>query len=133
MNAAHDLVKVGPSANNRALDSMGNACRSEATRRASVSESARLLAATHRLESATRPSLAGDLDRETAQPGALSSDQRIVNPSCRRQSRDVEIEADGRESMSSDPASVSSDRAPVHADRSVEAARATRSLRTATA
>jgi len=79
-----------------------------------------LVAATHRLEGATQPSLAGDLDRETAQPGARSSDQRIVKPSCRRQSREGEIEADGRENMTSDPASVSSDRAPVRADRAVE-------------
>jgi hypothetical protein len=83
----------------------------------SMSEGAPLLAATHRLESATRPSLAGDLDRETAQPGARSSARRIVNPSCRRQSREGEIEADGPESMRSDPASVRSDRAPVRADR----------------
>jgi hypothetical protein len=117
MNAADELVKAGPSTRNRALDSMGDACRSEATRHASVSGSARLLAATHRLESAARPSPAGNIDCETAQPGALSSDRRIVNPSCRRQSREGEIEADGRESMRSDPASVRSDRAPVRADR----------------
>jgi hypothetical protein len=117
MSTAHGLVKAGPSTRNRALDSMGSAWRSEATRHASVSESARVLAATHRLESAARPSPAGDIDCETAQPGALSSDRRIVNPSCRRQSREGEIEADGRESMRSDPASVRSDRAPVRADR----------------
>jgi len=85
-----------------------------------MSEGARLLAATHRLESATRPALAGDLDRETAQPVALSSDRRTVNPSCRRRSCEREIEGDGRVSMSSDPASVSSDRAPVRADRAIE-------------
>jgi hypothetical protein len=96
---------------------MGDAWHSEATRHASLSEGARLLAATHRLESAAQPSLAGDLDCETAQPGALSRARRIVNPSCRRESPEGEIEADGRESMSSDPASVNSERAPVRADR----------------
>jgi hypothetical protein len=83
---------------------MGHVWRLKATRHASVSESGRHLHATHRLERATRRSPAGDLDFESAQTDPLSKDRRIVNASCRRQSRECEIEAGGHERVSSDHA-----------------------------